>query len=126
LHFLFAPDADAEVRRLTESRFGVDHDAGGIYLVDLRTGDRVEIMHPVPPEFDFAKVDLLSRRERQLFESLGEGRSMKEIADQMAISVKTLETYRARVKQKLDVGDGILIRRMATEWKRLERTGDGA
>lgn len=126
MHFLFAPDADAEVRRLTDSRFGVDHDAGGIYLVDLRTGDRVEIMHPVPPEFDFAKVDLLSRRERQLFESLGEGRSMKEIAERMTISVKTLETYRARLRQKLEVGEGTHVVRMAKQWKLLERTGDGA
>ena len=111
---------------MTGSRFGVERDAGGVYLVELKTGRKVGIMQPVPPEFDFAKVELLSQRERQLFESLGDGRSMKQIAKQMAISVKTVETYRARLKQKLEVGEGTHIVRMAKEWRSLERADDGA
>lgn len=126
MQFLFAPDADAQVRRLTNSLFGLHRDDAGIYLVELKTGRRVEIMLPVPAEFDFTKVDSLSNREKQLFESLGAGRSMKQIAKDLAISIKTVETYRARLKQKLDLGDGFHVVRMAKQWKLLERIDDEA
>lgn len=47
----------------------------------------------------------LSPRERQVLQLVGEGRSTKEIADVLCISVKTVESHRARLMQKLDIHD---------------------
>jgi two-component system response regulator NreC len=47
----------------------------------------------------------LSPRERQVLQLVGEGRSTKEIADLLCISVKTVESHRARLMQKLDIHD---------------------
>lgn len=43
----------------------------------------------------------LSRRERQVLESLGQGHTCQAIADRLSLSVKTVETYRARIAEKL-------------------------
>jgi DNA-binding NarL/FixJ family response regulator len=47
----------------------------------------------------------LSSRERQVLQMLAEGHSVAAIAKTLSLSPKTVETYRARVMQKLDIGD---------------------
>ena len=45
----------------------------------------------------------LSDREFQVIRMLAEGRTVKEIADELVLSVKTISTYRARALEKLDL-----------------------
>jgi DNA-binding NarL/FixJ family response regulator len=45
----------------------------------------------------------LTAREREIVQMLAEGRSNKEIASSLSISVKTVETHRATVMRKLDI-----------------------
>jgi two-component system, NarL family, invasion response regulator UvrY len=45
--------------------------------------------------------DSLSRREHQVFRLIAQGKSIKEIAAQLSLSVKTVSTYRSRVLQKM-------------------------
>lgn len=47
--------------------------------------------------------DPLSGRERQVLQLVGEGRSTKEVAAQLGISIKTVESHRARLRRKLDI-----------------------
>ncbi len=47
--------------------------------------------------------DELSARERDVLRMLAEGKRMTEIADTLAISLKTVETYRARLMNKLGI-----------------------
>jgi len=49
------------------------------------------------------KYDSLSEREREVFQLVAEGRSNKEVAELLAISVATVETHRARIFEKLDI-----------------------
>jgi two-component system response regulator NreC len=49
------------------------------------------------------RYEALSEREREVFQLVAEGRSNKEVADLLAISVATVETHRAHILQKLDV-----------------------
>lgn len=49
--------------------------------------------------------DGLSLRERQVLQMTAEGYSSRAVADQLGISPKSVETYRARVMQKLDLTD---------------------
>ena len=50
-------------------------------------------------------LDTLSSRERQVLQLLVEGKSTVLIAESLSLSPKTVETYRTRVMQKLDIGD---------------------
>ncbi len=47
------------------------------------------------------RLDILSDRERQVFELIVLGHTQREIAEQLHISVKTIETHRARIADKL-------------------------
>ena len=49
------------------------------------------------------RFDSLSEREREIFQLIAEGRSNKEIADLINLSVSTVETHRAHIMEKLDV-----------------------
>jgi two-component system, NarL family, response regulator NreC len=45
----------------------------------------------------------ISARERQVVQLIGEGKSTKQIADVLGISIKTVETHRVRIMRKLDI-----------------------
>lgn len=49
------------------------------------------------------RYEALSEREREVFQPIAEGRSNKEAAEVLSISVTTVETHRAHILQKLDV-----------------------
>lgn len=48
-------------------------------------------------------LDPLAPRERQVLQLVAEGQTSKEIAVQLGVSVKTAESYRAHVMEKLDI-----------------------
>ena len=61
-------------------------------------------------------VDQLSDRELEIFHALGEGRSTREIALTLFLSVKTVETHRSHIKEKLKVQTAPELIRAAVEW----------
>ncbi|HEY6944880.1 MAG TPA: response regulator transcription factor [Candidatus Acidoferrum sp.] len=48
-------------------------------------------------------ADPLSPRERQVLQLVGEGKSTKQVAQYLGVSVKTAESHRARLMRKLDI-----------------------
>lgn len=50
-------------------------------------------------------LDRLSARERQVLQMLAEGHVASDIATTLSLSVKTVETYRLRMMEKLDIHD---------------------
>ena len=70
-----------------------------------------------PTALPVDKVRRLYTRELQVLELLGRGRTTKEIAQDLAISVKTVEFYRENLKKKLDQPDGTSLVRFATLWE---------
>jgi len=65
--------------------------------------------------------DLLSDREIEVFRQRGQGRSPKEIADRMGVSVKTIASYDARIKEKLGLSDAGELMREAVLWHDRQR-----
>lgn len=58
----------------------------------------------------------LSDRELAVFERIGKGLSTAEIAEAMHLSVKTVETYRARIKAKLGLQSSSELVQQAVQW----------
>jgi len=56
---------------------------------------------PVNETFDRRKRDLLSQRETEVLRLLAMGYTNQQIADKLYLSVRTVETYKARLKEKL-------------------------
>ena len=61
-------------------------------------------------------VETLTDRELEAFESLGKGLTTKQIAEKMHLSPKTVETYRARIKEKLQLENAAQLHAEAARW----------
>jgi DNA-binding NarL/FixJ family response regulator len=61
-------------------------------------------------------LELLSDRELEVFELTGRGESTKDIAKKLHVSVKTVESYRARIKEKMDLKSANDLLRRAVQW----------
>jgi DNA-binding NarL/FixJ family response regulator len=64
-----------------------------------------------------SRLSALSDRELEVFRSIGEGRSTRQIADELHLSVKTVETYQAHLKEKLALRSGRELIQHAIQWK---------
>lgn len=58
----------------------------------------------------------LSDREMEVFRLIGEGLGVREIADKLCLSPKTVETYRSGIKNKLGLESSRDVVRQATQW----------
>jgi DNA-binding NarL/FixJ family response regulator len=61
-------------------------------------------------------LDTLADRELEVFRLIGEGIKTADIARRLHLSVKTVETYRDRIRHKLDLSDGTQLAHFATQW----------
>jgi DNA-binding NarL/FixJ family response regulator len=68
------------------------------------------------PKSDRPPIHRLSDRELQVFEFLGQGLSTSEIAERMHLSVKTVQVYFARLKDKFGVSKAKELLREAFRW----------
>lgn len=66
-------------------------------------------------------LETLSNRELEVFELLGEGHTTVEIAKQLYLSPKTVETYRSKIKQKLALKNAAELTRHAMQWAVLQK-----
>jgi len=64
-----------------------------------------------------SSFELLTDRELQVFDLVGQGFGTRQIAEQLGLDVKTVETYRARIKEKLELKDASELLRRAIAWK---------
>ena len=60
-------------------------------------------------------VNPLTARERQVLQLIAEGKSTKEIASILGVSVKTAESHRSRLMQKLDIHETASLVRYAVK-----------
>jgi DNA-binding NarL/FixJ family response regulator len=61
-------------------------------------------------------IDRLSEREIEVLRLLGEGNATRATAEQLGLSVKTVETHRARIKEKLGLRTAAELMRFAIQW----------
>lgn len=61
-------------------------------------------------------IDRLSDREMEVLQFIGEGRSVREIAQQLNLSTKTVESHRARIKEKCSFKSAREVAHFAAQW----------
>ncbi|MGB8167704.1 MAG: response regulator transcription factor [Chthoniobacteraceae bacterium] len=61
-------------------------------------------------------IDRLSEREIEVLRLLGEGLATRATAERLGLSVKTVETHRARIKEKLGLRTAAELMRFAIQW----------
>ena len=66
----------------------------------------------------------LSDRELEVFELIGKGHPSRKIAEDLCISVKTVESHREHIKQKLGLKTAAELVRHAAQWTALGESGE--
>jgi len=89
---------------------------GEIYVSKTMSSQMLKMAFRSGSEETRTGAELLSLRELEVFELIGRGNSTREIADQLNLSVKTIETYRAHIKEKLHLRSGTELMQRAVHW----------
>jgi len=61
-------------------------------------------------------IEALTDRELQVFKLIGHGRRTRQIADELHLDMKTIETHRSRIKLKLGIKDAAELLQQAILW----------
>ena len=94
--------------------------AGKIRVSAAVTSQLLDKFHVKPDCQGAETVDILTDRELEVFRLIGSGLSTREIAERMNLGVKTIGTYRDRIKQKLHIKGGAELTRKAVLWTEQE------
>ncbi len=89
---------------------------GDVFLSPDMSAKVLQRMVSGKHRIDQAPVDTLSDRELETFRLIGHGLNTSDIATKMHLSPKTVETYRARIKEKIGVKYMSELTREATRW----------
>ncbi len=69
-----------------------------------------------PSGFSKENIATLSDRELDVFRRMGKGQTTRQISDELLISIKTVQAYAARIKEKLQLANGTELVREAVRW----------
>ena len=69
----------------------------------------------------WTKVGGLTERELEVFELIGSGLGTREIAGKLHVSVKTIESHREHIKEKLGLATATELLKNAVQWMQFER-----
>jgi DNA-binding NarL/FixJ family response regulator len=102
--------SDTVILALRNIRSGKIHVSGSVME---RILDRLQLQPDSPSA---PSVEVLTDRELEVFRLVGQGLSTREIAEQLNLGIKTIGTYRDRVKQKLGIKTAAELIRRAVLW----------
>ena len=97
----------AAIRRVLAGEIYVSERMASRMVRKLVTGQTVTSASP---------VDCLSDRELEVFRLIGKGHGTRQISERLCLSVKTIETYRAHIKDKLALADAAELLQYAIKW----------
>lgn len=89
---------------------------GEMVVSGAMTSSLLRRMTGSAPEDQSSVLAALSDRELEVFEMLGAGIGTREIAEQLHLSVKTIQYYRENIKNKLDLKDATELMHAAFTW----------
>jgi DNA-binding NarL/FixJ family response regulator len=90
--------------------------AGEIFVSEKMSARILEVFSGRQPEHSGSPVRKLSDREFEVFQLIGQGIGTRAIADQLHLSVKTVEVHRANIKEKLALKTATELVRYAVRW----------
>lgn len=61
-------------------------------------------------------LDVLADREMEVYQMIAQGMGTRQIAEELRLGIKTVESYRARIREKLGLADGDELRQHAVRW----------
>ena len=93
---------------------------GAVYVSDAMAVRLLQKQLQGPAHAQGSPEGLLSDREIEVFQLIGRWRTTRQIAQELHISVKTVEYYREQIKRKLNLKSGAELTQQATAWVQRE------
>lgn len=94
---------------------------GEIYVSDRMKQKMLQhVVNNQVSDENSSPLDHLSDRELEVFQLLGNGFATRQIAEQLSLSIKTIESYRENLKLKLNVKSGAELIQHAIQWMKSE------
>ncbi|MGA7289775.1 MAG: response regulator transcription factor [Terriglobales bacterium] len=96
--------------------------SGEIYVSDRIANSMLQhYVRGVNPA-EHSSITELTDRELEVFRLIGDGLGTRQIAEALHLSVKTVESYQAHIKEKLSLRSGRELVQHAVEWNMREKT----
>ena len=89
---------------------------GTMYLSNAMSEKLLDTLYGKKSHPDKMLVEKLSRREFEVFRLIGQGLSNHEIAETLHLSIKTVETHREHIKEKMNLKSANELLRYAFRW----------
>lgn len=99
--------------------------AGKVYLNEKVKDQILFNMAERPAGSGRSPIERLTDRELEVFRLIGKGFTTREIADKLHLSIKTIGTYRERIKDKLNLKHANELVRHAVHWDKTGRITEG-
>ena len=96
--------------------------SGEVYLSERMANKMLQQFVGVIKTPQRFSVDRLSDRELEVFRLIGQGHGTRRIAEELHLSVKTVESYREHIKDKMTLSDASELVRHAIEWVQREKS----
>jgi DNA-binding NarL/FixJ family response regulator len=90
--------------------------SGEIYISDKMAAKMMRKLVGSSTEINTSPVERLSDRELEVFQLIGKGFGTRQISERLYLSIKTIETYRAHIKEKLNLADAAEMLQYAIQW----------
>lgn len=90
--------------------------AGGVYVSDRIGASMIERFAVARRKHAIDPIERLSNREVQVLNLIGRGKSTREIAKDLSLSIKTIESHRQRIKKKLSLDSSPRLVQFAVNW----------
>ena len=91
---------------------------GEIYLSEGTTTRILKNITDGKSSIDAPALSNLTDRELEVFQLIGKGKTTREIAETLNLGLTTIDTYRARIKEKLNLRNATELIHQATDWAR--------
>jgi len=91
---------------------------GEVYVSDKMASEFLRSFSTGGPKSTPHSVDRLTDRELAVLELIGKGRTTREIAATLKLGVATIDTYRARIKEKMNFNNAAELLHFAIRWVR--------
>lgn len=90
--------------------------SGDIYLSEKMAAQLVSVFIHGRKRDTTPPIERLTDRELEIFQMIGNGRTTRQIAEALKLDIKTVETYRTRMKEKLHVESAAELLQHAIQW----------
>ena len=95
---------------------------GGIYVSEKMTGQMLQKIASGGKAGGDSFTARLSDRELEVFQMIGQGYGTSKIAEELCLSVKTIETHRAHIMEKLNLNSAAELTKHAIHWAQEQPT----